>query len=364
MTARETVLPHPMLTLWVLALLMPKVLFLLLWALFVRPFTCMKGSLYNFLTALLLAVLLGGVILHGGLRERFLVEVNRVEVASPRVPPSFDGYRIAQISDIHLGSLAEGDTVFLNNVVDTILALQPDMVCFTGDLVNIRSAEALPSFRRALRRLRTRRHCVYAVMGNHDYADSDHTLPDSLHAADADTLRAFMTEMGWTLLDNRGERIRHRAERRPGDFGDPTEDLCILGVGNVGEPPFSVYGDLDSALATLPPKMDIDREFTILLSHNPTHWRREVLLHPDVDLMLAGHTHGMQLRVAGWSPAAWRYQEWGGLYREGTQFLYVNTGLGTVGFPVRIGLKPEVTLLTLRYRPETEEDEEVEEDVL
>jgi hypothetical protein len=80
--------------------------------------------------------------------------------------------------------------------------------------------------------------------------------------------------------------------------------------------------------------------------------------------MLAGHTHGMQLRVAGWSPAAWRYQEWGGLYREGTQFLYVNTGLGTVGFPVRIGLKPEVTLLTLRYRPETEEDEEVEEDVL
>jgi hypothetical protein len=345
-----------------LTLLLPKVLFLLLWALFVRPFTCMKGSLYNFLTAALLSLLLGGVVLYGGLRERFLVEVNRVEVVSAAVPPSFDGYRIAQISDIHLGSLSEGDTVFLHTVVDSVLALQPDMVCFTGDLVNIRSVEALPAFRRALRRLRTRRHCVYAVLGNHDYADYDAALTDSMRAADADTLRAMMAEMGWTLLDNRGERIRHRAERRPGDFGDPTEALCILGVGNIGDFPYYPHGNLDTALATLPPKMDIDREFTILLSHNPAHWRQEVLRHPDIDLMLAGHTHGMQLRIAGWSPAVWRYPEWGGLYTQGTQSLYVNTGIGTVGFPMRIGLKPEVTLLTLRTATEPDDapDDEAE----
>ncbi len=358
LTARETVMPHPTLTLWVLALLVPKVLFLLLWVLFVRPFTCLKGSLYNFLTALLLSAALGGVILYGGYTERFLVEVNRVEVRSPRVPASFDGYRIAQLSDIHLGSLTLRDTTFLRTVVDSVLALQPDVICFTGDLVNLRSAEARPEFRRELQRLRTRRHCVYAVLGNHDYADYDRSMPDSLHAADTDTLRAYLAEMGWTLLDNSGQRIRHRAERRPDDFGDPTEALCILGVGNIGEPPFTTYGHLDSALQTLPEKLEIDREFTILLSHNPTHWRREVLDHEAIDLTLSGHTHGMQMRVCGFSPAVWRYPEWGGLYTEGHQSLYVNTGIGTVGFPLRIGLKPEVTLLTLRC---TAEDPDADE---
>jgi predicted MPP superfamily phosphohydrolase len=378
-TARQTVMPHPHLTLCVLTVLVPKIYFLLLWLLFVLPLSRHRISLYNFLTVLLLAVLLGGSILYGGLRGRFKVEVNRVEVCSPRLPVSFDGYRIVQVSDIHLGSLTPADTVFLAEAVDSILALKPDVVCFTGDLVNIHAAELRPEFQRQLSRLRTRRHRVYAVLGNHDYADYDHTLDsDSLRRADTDSLRALIAGMGWTLLDNRGERIRHRAERRPGDFGDPTEALRILGVGNIGEPPFSTYGDLDSALATLPAKMDIDREYTILLSHNPTHWRNAVLPHsealpsdsdslsvardtlvgyPDIDLMLSGHTHGMQMSFFGFSPAVWRYHEWGGLYTEGLQSLYVNTGLGTVGFPIRVGLNPEITLLTLRTVAEDDGDE-------
>jgi hypothetical protein len=361
-TARETVMPHPDLTLAVLSLLVPKVAFLLLWLCFVRPFSCMRGSLYNFLTALLLSVLLGGVILHGGLRERFLVEVKRVEVASPKVPRSFDGYRIAQISDVHLGSLTEADTTFLRRAVDSILALEPDVVCFTGDLVNIRAAELKPAFMAELKRLRTRRHRVYAVMGNHDYADYDHSLTDSLRAADADSLRALIADLGWTLLDNRGEYIRHRAYCRPGEFISPMESLRLLGVGNIGEPPFSTYGDLEAAIASLPTDEPtrMDEQFTILLSHNPTHWRAEVLEYTDIDLTLSGHTHGMQVCVGGFSPAVWRYKEWGGLYQEGDRYLYVNTGLGTVGFPVRIGLKPEVTLITLRHtEPLTDEDLEV-----
>jgi predicted MPP superfamily phosphohydrolase len=140
------------------------------------------------------------------------------------------------------------------------------------------------------------------------------------------------------------------------------ESLRLLGVGNIGEPPFSTYGDLEAAIASLPTDEPtrMDEQFTILLSHNPTHWRAEVLEYTDIDLTLSGHTHGMQICVGGFSPAVWRYKEWGGLYQEGDRYLYVNTGLGTVGFPVRIGLKPEVTLITLRHtEPLTDEDLEV-----
>ncbi len=348
MTETQTVLPHPTAMLIALTLLFPKLLFLILWLLFVRPFHCMKGSLYNFLSACLLSLLLGGAILYGGLRERFLVEVNEVTVQSARLPRSFDGYRIAQISDFHAGSLTEADTAFVRSMVDSIIAREPDMVCFTGDFVNIHSSELRP-FMRELSRLCTRRHRVYAIMGNHDYADYDHFMTDSMRSADTDTLRQMVAEMGWTLLDNRGDRIRHRSFRRLGDFFDPVETLRILGVGNIGEPPFNTYGDLEQAIGSLPVNRGVPEErFTILLSHNPTHWRNEVLQYPDIDLTLSGHTHGMQMKIFGWSPASWRYQEWGGLYHEGSQSLYVNTGIGTVGFPIRIGLKPEVTLLTLK----------------
>ncbi len=352
LTSRSMVLPAPGWTLAAMTILFPKILFVLLWTIFVWPLFRTKIASYNFLSACILSAILGGIILHGGLKERFLVQVNRVEISSPHLPCSFDGYRIAQISDFHLGSLTLKDTTFVRRVTDSILALQPDIVCFTGDLVNCESEEARP-FINELRRMRTRRHQVFAILGNHDYADYARTMPDSLHQADADTLRHLITTAGWTLLDNRGEIIRHRAERSANDYYDPTEYIRIVGVGNIGEPPFTTYGDLRTALASLPDaSTNTDttstRPFTILLSHNPTHWRQEVLPDSEIDLMLAGHTHGMQIKIAGFSPAVWKYKEWGGLYSENDRHLYVNTGLGTVGFPARIGLKPEITLITLR----------------
>lgn len=353
-TSRTLVLPAPGWTLAAMTILFPKILFVLLWTIFAWPFFRLKIASYNFLSACILAAILGGVILHGGLKERFLVQVNRVEITSPHLPHSFDGYRIAQISDFHLGSLSEKDTTFVRRIADSILALQPDIVCFTGDLVNCESREARP-FIDELRRMRTRRHGVFAILGNHDYADYAKAMPDSLRQADADTLRKLIASAGWTLLDNRGEIIRHRAERAAADYYDPAEYIRIVGVGNIGEPPFTTYGDLGKALSSLPDnKNRADTAsalpFTLLLSHNPTHWKEEVLPDTDIDLMLAGHTHGMQIKIAGFSPAVWKYKEWGGLYTENDRHLYVNTGLGTVGFPARIGLKPEITLITLRCK--------------
>lgn len=350
--SRSMVLPAPGWTLAAMTLLFPKILFVILWTIFVWPFFRLKIASYNFLSACVLTIILGGIILHGGLKERFLVQVNRVEITSPHLPRSFDGYRIAQISDFHLGSLGIQGTTFVRRVADSILALQPDVVCFTGDLVNCESREARP-FVDALRRMRTRRHQVFAILGNHDYADYARAMPDSLRRADADTLRRLIAEAGWTRLDNRGEIIRHRAERTAHAYYHPDEYIRIVGVGNIGEPPFTTYGDLPRALASLPDAPNItdttaSRPFTILLSHNPIHWRQEVLPDTDIDLMLAGHTHGMQIKIAGFSPAVWKYKEWGGLYTENNRHLYVNTGLGTVGFPARIGLKPEITLITLR----------------
>lgn len=353
-TSRTMVLPAPIWTLAAMTVLFPKILFVILWTIFVWPFFRLKIASYNFLSACILATVLGGIILHGGLKERFQVQVNRVEIICPRLPRSFDGYRIAQISDLHLGSLSKKDTTFIRRVTDSIVALQPDIVCFTGDLVNCESQEARP-FIDELHRMRTRRHQVFAILGNHDYADYARTMPDSLHQADADTLRHLIAAAGWTLLDNRSEIIRHRAERAANTYYDPTEYIRIVGVGNIGEPPFTTYGNLRKALASLPDnKKGADTTsvppFTILLSHNPTHWRQEILPETQIDLMLAGHTHGMQIKIAGFSPAIWKYKEWGGLYTENDQHLYVNTGLGTVGFPARIGLKPEITLITLRCK--------------
>lgn len=271
----------------------------------------------------------------GALFTRNEVEVKRVELEFANLPVQFDGYTIAHFADFHLGSYGS-DTTFVATVVDSINSLSPQLIAFTGDLVNRQTDEAEP-FVAVLSRLHAP-DGVFSILGNHDYGDyMDWDSPEEREANNA-RLCALQREMGWKLLNN-ADTIISRDEN----------SICIIGVENWGEPPFPKYGRLAQAHHALN-----DGDFKLLLSHNPRHWRGEVIPKSNIDLMLAGHTHAMQMeiRLPGLrlSPSAWRYEEWGGIYEEGNQKLYVNIGVGEVAIPMRLGATPEITLITLRRK--------------
>lgn len=311
-----------------------------------------------------LALIIGLSTWWGNTRTRLQVEVTHTVVSSPRIPSTFDGYRIAQLSDLHLNSFtrAEGRHV-LRRLADTLRAAQPDLIVFTGDLVTLRAAEAYP-FADELKAISQipapdgRGYVpVYSVLGNHDYADYMHTFSAERRNQDLDSLLALQASAGWHMLRNEAVLI-HRpkasnkpmpqdASPAPQDSAE-TQTIALVGVENIGEPPFSVYGDLGLAMQRIGGLTAADSIYTILLSHNPTHWRNEVLPRTSIGLTLSGHTHATQLLIGSWSPAKWKYDEWKGLYSEGDQQLYVNTGFGSVGPRVRIGIAPEVSILTLK----------------
>ncbi|MBQ0056916.1 MAG: metallophosphoesterase [Bacteroidales bacterium] len=305
------------------------------------------------------AVLIVGGVLWGHYITRLQVEVREAEIVSSRVPESMDGLRIVHISDFHIGSMnsAEG-RVLCHDIIDRILELKPDMVCFTGDIVTIRSAELRP-FLPELKRLGDSGIPVYSILGNHDYADYQWDFTPERRQQDVDSLRQMQTAAGWQMLDNRSVW-----------FSRGSDSILITGVGNIGEPPFTTYGSLSDAMQEVGGIAALDSVFTVLLSHNPRHWRDEVLPRTRIDLMLAGHTHAWQFRIFGWSPSRYKYPECDGLYSESenrsestslestslestsldsiaSRYLYVNTGLGCTGPTVRIGVKPEITLLRL-----------------
>lgn len=272
-------------------------------------------------------------IICGHYYTRLQVKVNNVVLESKRVPEAFNGFKIAQISDFHLDSFdQEKEIGFVESIIDQILAQNPDIICFTGDLVSMRSAQALP-YRSILKKLSSAGIPVYSVMGNHDYADYVWRFDESRKQIDRDSLRLIQREAGWNVLDNDCEWIRRGCD-----------SILVAGVENIGEPPFSVYGDLSAALDKGKPT---DKDFVVLLSHNPTHWRNEVIPNTSIDLTLSGHTHAMQFSIGPWSPSKIKYPEYSGLYREGNQFLYVNTGLGGVGPRIRVGVKPEISIIKL-----------------
>lgn len=284
-------------------------------------------------------ILIAGGISYGHWVTRLQVEVRSQNIVSSRLPLEFDGLRIAHISDFHIGSMnSEDGRQLLDNIIDTLMANKPDMICFSGDMVTLRSAEALP-FRAQLKHLADSGIPVYAVLGNHDYADYNWDWTQERRDADIDSLRNFLTEVGWLMLDNKTAVVNR-----------DSASINIVGVGNVGEPPFTTYGSLSEAMDEVGGKAAADSTFTVLLSHNPIHWRAEILPSTKIDLMLAGHTHAWQFRLFGWTPAVKKYPECDGLYQEGKQYLNVNTGLGCTGPTVRIGVKPEISLLTLHYR--------------
>lgn len=269
----------------------------------------------------------------GALINRLDYQVKEVEVDVCGLPESFDGYRILHFSDFHVGTYGD-DTTFVAKIVNAVNENSVDLIAFTGDIVNREATELIP-FVATLSRMRAN-DGVMAILGNHDYGEYKSWESGADKLADKATLVKCFDKMGWRLLLNETEMI-HRG-------GD---SIAVIGVENIGDPPFKVYGDLDKAYPN-----SSDSITKILLSHTPVHWVCEIKNNPfrNIALTLSGHTHAMQLELLGISPAALRYPTWGGLYSddEGRRHLYVNIGLGTVGIPARIGATPELTIITLR----------------
>ena len=275
------------------------------------------------------AILVAAFVLYVSKVEPVSPVVRQVEYASARLPRGFEGFRIVQLSDLHLGSFALQPGV-VRRIVEQVNALNPQLILFTGDLVNRRSSELAP-FLPVLSQLQAT-HGVYAVMGNHDYGDYYRWPSSDAKRNNLLQFKKMVAQMGWHLLDN-----AHCFIHCGGD------SIALLGVENEGEPPFPQYGDLPRAL------QGTGTGFKLLMSHNPIHWRSEVLPESDVDLTLSGHTHAMQSIVWGRSLAELKYPEWHGFYYEGDRALYVNIGLGYVGFAFRFNAPPEITLLTLSH---------------
>lgn len=270
----------------------------------------------------------------GALFNRFNIDVNEVEITSPDVPAGFDGFTIAQISDLHVGTYGN-DTTFLCNLTNEINALHPDLVVFTGDIVN-RSTVELEPFVSTLSRIKAP-YGIYSVLGNHDYGDYTEWSSKQAKAENLQQLKDLQQRMGWHLLNNANNALTAKGDT-----------LMLIGVENIGDPPFPVYGSLAEAY----PAGACDRHAKVLLSHNPAHWDNDIQDSDSTNILLtlSGHTHAMQIEMLGISPAAMRYRHWGGLYTDKKgQNLYVNIGTGTVGFPARVGATPEITLFTLRH---------------
>ena len=256
--------------------------------------------------------------------------IHRQTFYFPDLPKRFEGYRIAQFSDMHIGTLRDGHEEDAKKIVELINAQHCDAILFTGDLVNHQSIE-LDGFQRDLSKL-SAPDGVYAVMGNHDYSMYIKYPSEKEREADVEELHRRIRSYGWTLLLN-----EHRVLRRG------TDSLIIAGVENDGLPPWPALGDVPKTMKGLKRSC-----FTVLMSHDPTHWRRAILPRTSIQLTLSGHTHAGQFKVFGWSPVSYVYREWSGAYAEGNQVLNVSDGIGAVMFPFRFGAWPEVNVITLR----------------
>lgn len=285
------------------------------------------------ITGAVLSVVTFVALWWGALVNRFNIDVNDVEIEIAGLPDGFDGYRIVQFSDMHVGTFGN-DTTFVSTFVDRINALNPDLIVFTGDIVNSKTTE-LPPFVAPFSRLNAP-DGVYSILGNHDYGDYSEWPSAEAKKGNLELMKKLQADMGWHLLLNETVMLR-----QDGD------SIALIGVENIGDPPFKVYGSLSKAYPQLS-----DSVSKILLTHNPAHWTDSISGNADmrVPLSLSGHTHAMQLEILGWSPAKYRYPTWGGLYNDSDKQhqLYVNIGGGTVGFPARVGATPEITLITLK----------------
>lgn len=261
-------------------------------------------------------------------------QIKRVKLVLPNLPKSFDGIKLAQISDIHSGSFYNKTAV--KGGVDLLMGEKPDFVFFTGDLVNNLTSE-MKDYQDIFSKVKAPLG-VYSTLGNHDYGE--YFFGKGVSAAKTKNLQDMLAthkNMGFDLLMNENRRIKVDGE-----------EIGILGVENWGMGRFPKYGKME--LASLD---TTDLPVKLLLSHDPSHWRGEILeKYPDVDVTFSGHTHGMQFGVRldefQWSPVQYIYNEWAGLYQQRQQQLYVNVGYGFLGYPGRVGMLPEITIFELR----------------
>ncbi|MBC8034521.1 MAG: metallophosphoesterase [Chitinophagaceae bacterium] len=273
-----------------------------------------------------------GILLYG-FSNKYRYQVKRVKLAYNNLPAAFKNLKIVQVSDIHSGSFTNKEAVLKG--IQKIMDQKPDLILFTGDLVNDKASE-MKDYMDVFSRL-TAPLGVYSVLGNHDYGDYVKWESSAAKAENLEALKGIHKALGWRLLMN-----EHVSLERGND------KIALLGIENWGaKGRFTKYGKMTEAY----PGSE-QYPFKILLSHDPSHWDAEVRTnYPDIDLMLSGHTHGMQFgfEIPGfkWSPVQYMYKQWGGLYEEDKQKLYVNRGFGFIGYPGRVGILPEITLIEL-----------------
>lgn len=272
-------------------------------------------------------------LLYGMFRGKYNFKVLSYKLEYDDLPEAFEGFKIAQISDIHSGSFDNPKKVQYG--VDLVNAQDADVVFFTGDLVNNRAEEILPWIQ-TFKKINAK-HGVYSILGNHDYGDYSPWESPEAKKKNMEDLKKAQKKMGWDLLLNESRFIEKQGQR-----------IAILGVENWGSGGFKKAGDLNKALSNVAAE-----DFKILMSHDPSHWEAEVIPHPfNIHLTLSGHTHGMQfgIEIPGWikwSPIKWRYKQWAGIYEKLNQCLNVNRGFGYLAYPGRVGIWPEVTVITL-----------------
>lgn len=305
-----------------------------------------KVHRYIRLLAMALAMMSVFIILYGYIWGRSNYKVYTHEVYFKNLPEAFDGYRILQFSDLHVGTFDDGHRDDVSTIVSLINSQKCDAVVFTGDIVNYESAE-LEGYEQILSKIKAP-DGVFSIMGNHDYDmylkfDSEKVKND-----DIEKIKRLERSYGWNLLLNENKIIRRG-----------NDSIAIAGTENDGLPPWPELGDLNKASEGLEGMMRNssgtaeknaaeDHTFSILLTHDPTFWRRSILPDSRFDLTLAGHTHAGQFKILGWSPIQFKYDEWSGFYEEGQQLLNVNDGIGQILLPFRFGVWPALDVITLR----------------
>ncbi len=273
-------------------------------------------------------------IIYGIEIGRYNYKVNKLDLKFTNLPQKFNGIKIVQISDLHIGSY-NNDYKEVEKIVKIVNNQNADLLFFTGDLVNNFASE-LNGYIPILQKLHANIG-KYSILGNHDYGDYSLWKDKQDKKKNLEEIKEAQKEAGFKLLLNTSIKIKR-----------DSDEITLIGTENWGLPPFHQYGDLKKSMSNVD-----TNSFKILLTHDPTYWDSTVVKKTDVDITFAGHTHGMQfgITICGkrWSPSQYMYKHWGGLYKINNQYLYVNTGIGVIGIPGRIGMPPEITVITL-YR--------------